>query len=71
MHRIWIWMIPLLAAICAFCLQAAVHGYDPNGFTLRPAAPSVRPQATDAPPITSGYTGNMANFSLHSAEPSR
>lgn len=48
MHRFWIWMIPLLAAICSLCLQAAVHGNDPKGFTLKSTTPWVRPQATVA-----------------------
>ena len=28
MKRFWIWMIPILAAISAIWIQAALHGYD-------------------------------------------
>lgn len=33
MKRFWIWMIPILAAIIAVWIQAALHGYDPGAVT--------------------------------------
>jgi len=49
MHRFWIWMIPLLAAICALFLQAAIHGYEPDPFTVGATAPLERPPAVTKP----------------------
>lgn len=33
MKRFWIWTIPILAAISAIWIQAALHGYDPGAVT--------------------------------------
>lgn len=62
MHRFWIWMIPLLAAICSLCLQVAVHGYDPKGFTLKSTIPLVRPQATAAASYSKAETDSIPRF---------
>ena len=34
MQRLWLWIIPLLAAICALWIQAALHGYGANPFAV-------------------------------------
>ena len=34
MPRLWQWMIPILAAICALWIQAALHGYGANPFVV-------------------------------------
>ncbi len=34
MQRLWLWMSPILAAICALWIQAALHGYGANPFVV-------------------------------------
>ena len=52
MKRFWIWMIPILAAISAIWIQAALHGYGPVGVTREPATPSARHAAMNISTIT-------------------
>jgi hypothetical protein len=69
MHRFWIWMIPLLAAICALFFQAAVHGYDPDRFTVGATAPLERPPTTNASSISPDDSEFMPMSSLRSSVP--
>ena len=34
MQRFWLWIIPLLAAICTICIQALLHAAPPGRFTV-------------------------------------
>lgn len=56
MKRSWIWIIPILAAVSAIWLQAAIHEASPGAATIRPAMPleqrdtaAYRPHALDNP----------------------
>jgi hypothetical protein len=68
MKRFWIWMIPILAAISAVWLQAALHGYDPAGVTRAPATPSARHATMNISTITPISSENAVNTSSGPAE---
>jgi hypothetical protein len=56
MKRFWIWMIPILAAISAIWIQAALHGYDPGAVTRWSTAPLARHDPAGAPTIATVYS---------------
>jgi hypothetical protein len=58
MKRFWIWMIPILAAISAFWIQAALHGYDPGAVARGPATPFARHDLAEASTIATVYSEN-------------
>jgi len=62
MKRFWIWMIPILAAISAVWIQAALHGYDPGAVARGPTAPFARHDLAGAPTCASVYSESVVTL---------
>ena len=58
MKRFWIWMIPILAAVSAIWIQAALHGYDPGAVTRGPTTPFAQHDLAKAPTLSPDYPEN-------------
>jgi hypothetical protein len=58
MKRFWIWMIPILAAISAIWIQAALHGYDPGAVNQGTTAPFARHDLAEASTRAIVYSEN-------------
>ncbi|MBC2735617.1 MAG: hypothetical protein HF981_14760 [Desulfobacteraceae bacterium] len=59
MKRFWIWIIPILAAISAIWIQAALHGYDSGAVARRPTAPFTRHDLAEASPRATLYSESV------------
>ncbi len=54
MQRIWIWLIPVLAALSAIWIQAALHGFETGLIAPRTAIQAGWRPATEAVPFPLG-----------------
>jgi hypothetical protein len=68
MKRYWIWMIPILAAVSAFWIQAALHDYNPGAVTREPTASYARHDRMEVSTITPIYSENAVNTPPRPAE---
>lgn len=68
MKRYWIWMIPILAAVSAIWIQAALHDYDLGAVTREPAIPFAQHDPGEGTAITPVYSETAVTSPLRPAE---
>lgn len=69
MKPYWMWMIPILAAVSAIWIQAALHGYDPGAVTREPKTSFARHDTMEVSTITPVYSENAVDSPPKPPEP--
>ena len=70
MKRYWIWMIPILAAVSAIWIQAALHNYNSGAVSQGSRPPLAQRDTTEASTISPVYSGNVVKSPPRPSEPS-